>query len=308
MDNSVDWSEVLGDMRDDLPLEEKRSTLINALQADGTNLIYIDVVDRKKDLCQLAVRQNGLALEYVPEQLKTSGLCQLAVQQNGSALQFVPEQLKTQDLCQLAVQQNGSALQFVPEQLKTPGLCQLAVQRNSSAINYVPDKESLKIALNENGMLLENLHLSERCDHDLGKIAVKQNGMALQFVPEGCRSNILCGLAVKENGLALQFVPEEFKTLKLCVIAVAQKGNTALKYVPGKYHPIDLYELVVRRNPEAVLPDRVSLHRSGVGLNKVMPNEMRQEVISYLPPNKRGGSTKRKRRYRRTKNAPFNVK
>ena len=284
MDNSVDWSEVLGDMRDDLPLEEKRSTLINALQADGTNLIYIDVVDRKKDLCQLAVRQNGLALEYVPEQLKTSGLCQLAVQQN------------------------GSALQFVPEQLKTPGLCQLAVQRNSSAINYVPDKESLKIALNENGMLLENLHLSERCDHDLGKIAVKQNGMALQFVPEGCRSNILCGLAVKENGLALQFVPEEFKTLKLCVIAVAQKGNTALKYVPGKYHPIDLYELVVRRNPEAVLPDRVSLHRSGVGLNKVMPNEMRQEVISYLPPNKRGGSTKRKRRYRRTKNAPFNVK
>ena len=39
--------------------------------------------------------------------------------------------------------------------------------------------------------------------------AVKQNGWALQHVPEDKRSKELCFAAVKQNGLAIKYVPED---------------------------------------------------------------------------------------------------
>jgi hypothetical protein len=41
----------------------------------------------------------------------------------------------------------------------------------------------------------------------------------------------ICKIAVQNDGLALQFVPDQFKFIDLCKIAVQSVGD-ALKYVP----------------------------------------------------------------------------
>jgi hypothetical protein len=61
--------------------------------------------------------------------------------------------------------------------------------------------------------------------------AVRQNGLALEFLPLNLVSYEICMEAVKQNGLALEFVPGEMKNPKICMEAVKQNG-LALEFVP----------------------------------------------------------------------------
>jgi regulator of extracellular matrix RemA (YlzA/DUF370 family) len=65
--------------------------------------------------------------------------------------------------------------------------------------------------------------------------AVKNNGMALQFVKN--QTPEICLLAVKENGMALQFVINQ--THEICLSAVKQNGM-ALQFVINQTHEICL--------------------------------------------------------------------
>lgn len=47
----------------------------------------------------------------------------------------------------------------------------------------------------------------------------------------------ICLAAVKQNGIALQYVPEEYINEELCEIAVTNKGN-AIMSVPDKFKTI----------------------------------------------------------------------
>jgi len=64
-------------------------------------------------------------------------------------------------------------------------------------------------------------------------LAVKQNGMALQFVKN--QTNEICLLAVKQNGMALQFVKNQ--TNEICLSAVQQNGM-ALQFVKDKEYKL----------------------------------------------------------------------
>ncbi len=75
--------------------------------------------------------------------------------------------------------------------------------------------EMLKFVCERDGMALK--HSSKKLiTSELCEIAVTQNGLALQYVPDGIVKKEsgdwykkLCEIAVKSNGLALQFVPDE---------------------------------------------------------------------------------------------------
>ncbi|MCC0726694.1 DUF4116 domain-containing protein [Clostridioides sp. ZZV14-6045] len=96
------------------------------------------------------------------------------------------------------------------------------------------DKQTYEMcveALRRDGMLLEHvkfdeLNLTKEQLYNLSLIAVKQNGLALQFVKE--QTPEICIKAVRDDGRALQFVKE--KTEEICIEAVKQNGR-ALKYV-----------------------------------------------------------------------------
>lgn len=57
----------------------------------------------------------------------------------------------------------------------------------------------------------------------LCRSAVKQNGMALQYVKEEFKTYDLCRLAVRQNYFALRYIKEEFKTDELRWLAAEQQ-------------------------------------------------------------------------------------
>jgi hypothetical protein len=65
-------------------------------------------------------------------------------------------------------------------------------------------------------------------------MAVQQNGMNLQFVPDRFITPELCLMAVQQNGMNLQFVPDRFITPELCETAVKQTPN-ALRFVKPEF-------------------------------------------------------------------------
>ena len=109
--------------------------------------------------------------------------------------------------------------------------------------------EQIKIAnkmVKNNSMALRFVP-RELITPELCKLAVEQESRALVFVPEQLKTPELCKIAVKENGTALDFVPEEFKTPKLCRIAV-EDNSQALQYVPEQLRTPELCKIAVSKD------------------------------------------------------------
>lgn len=73
-------------------------------------------------------------------------------------------------------------------------------------------------------------------DYELVLIAVKKNGLALEFASERLKNDFDIALcAVKKNGLALEFVSDELRRNEQIIReAVCSDGNS-LKYVPDEF-------------------------------------------------------------------------
>jgi Domain of unknown function (DUF4116) len=112
-------------------------------------------------------------------------------------------------------------------------------------------------AIEQNGMTLQ--HVPE-ITLDLCRLAVEQNGLALEYVYINNKTPELCRLAVEQNGRALHHVPENYWTPKLCRIAVEQDGR-ALGYVPVNKRTPELYSIAVQQNG-LVLYDVLKEHRT----------------------------------------------
>ncbi|MCR5257648.1 MAG: DUF4116 domain-containing protein, partial [Desulfovibrio sp.] len=61
--------------------------------------------------------------------------------------------------------------------------------------------------------------------------AVREDGRALQFLPEGLRTLDVCLAACQQNGTAMEFVPDRLKTPEFCLEAV-RRDSRALQHVP----------------------------------------------------------------------------
>ncbi len=61
--------------------------------------------------------------------------------------------------------------------------------------------------------------------------AVRQDGFALEWMPDALKTVPLCLGAVRQYGMALKFVPEKLKTEELCRDAVRADRNV-LRFVP----------------------------------------------------------------------------
>ncbi len=80
-----------------------------------------------------------------------------------------------------------------------PDDAKIYVEKNK----YKADKFILKEKMEINQLLEWN-------DPDFCKSAVRQNGMALQFIKPELLTKDICKLAVKQNGFAFQYVKPEF--------------------------------------------------------------------------------------------------
>lgn len=158
-----------------------------------------------------SIRNNGLALKYVPHKYRKEKLCIIAVQNNGLALQYVPDEFKTPVLCNYALINNSLAIQFMSKTIPRKLLHKTLLEINGLTLQYLVSKS---------GNLLINDIKQNNTVEELCKIAVQNNGLALQFVPKMYLCAELCNIAVKKNELAIQFVPYEYLSIDLCKYAL----------------------------------------------------------------------------------------
>jgi len=121
----------------------------------------------------------------------------LLEERKGTTSHFVQKTLKTPELCFSAVQCYGLALKYVPEECKTPEICLAAVQNDEP---YYDDE------LDDDG----------------------ESESPPAFVPEAFKTSALCLAAVERNDMALKYVPEALK--KEIVAAVIQAEAESSTY------------------------------------------------------------------------------
>jgi hypothetical protein len=190
--------------------------------------------------CKLAVQQNGLTLQFVKIKIKEKyeEICELAILSDPYAIQFVKSEdislICFYELCVLAVSKNGYALQYI----KIPAYeeCKL-IGQNVSTPQYIVTV----------GYVFPEFLPEEIC-----KIAVQQNGFALQFMPIENKTYEIYKLAIQQNGFVLQFVSFENQTYEMCKLAIQQNGY-ALKYVSPEYITHELYDLAGKQIESNIL-------------------------------------------------------
>jgi hypothetical protein len=82
------------------------------------------------------------------------------------------------------------------------------------------------------------------------RVAIKENGLALEFVPKELVTKELCHLAVDNDWRALRFVPFEEMGPRICEKAV-KKNGLALEYVPEELRSIDIVRIALTNCEEA---------------------------------------------------------
>ena len=84
--------------------------------------------------------------------------------------------------------------------------------------------------------------------NEIFEIAVKQNGLALQYIHYERQTDKIIEEAVSQNGLALEYVHYDKQTDKIIELAVTNNG-CALEYVQNDKITIKVLELAIKNNP-----------------------------------------------------------
>jgi hypothetical protein len=166
-------------------------------------------------------------------------------------IRYVPEDERTLELCWEAVNAVGTMLEFVPMRLRTFSMCCRAVSNTVSAFAFVPDE----IALREE--FVEFLQQCFRRGARVSMIEVERDYWRkrgnirwdiLRYIPEAERTLEICLECLADDGLALQYVPDGLITEGMCWRAVQCTMDQApFGFVPKRFLSRSLI-LIVREN------------------------------------------------------------
>lgn len=242
-----------------------------AVLTDGLMLEYASKRNFINDqMCLIAVNQNGLAITYANEMTDNDDilikLCEDAVKSNPNALEIIVKtpvvfdrinkyEDKINAIYLSAVKKNGLMLYHIPSSKITKELGE--AKKNCAVIMpkyYAPDNFSKMFSYDaekekqcyimENGL---NIRYSPKLTPELCMLAVKQNGLALQYIPTIIQTKELCEEAVRQNGLALVHVSMGLQSANIRKIAVEQNGLT-IKYVGLANQTAELCKQAITQN------------------------------------------------------------
>lgn len=130
-----------------------------------------------------------------------------AVNKDHTVIKYVPKEFITKELLEMSIDRSRvgdaanyiypDALKYIPIEYRTQSLCLRAVKIHGSNLEFC----QLKTAR-------------------LCKAAVRNNGLAIQFVPDELLNSKLCQDAVENNYQALYYIKDEFKTTEMCLMAL----------------------------------------------------------------------------------------
>eukprot|EP00759_Apiculatamorpha_spiralis_P029870 PhF_6_TR31821/c0_g1_i1/m.47017 len=218
---------------DNIMLREDEAFFLDMCSKNGMFSAFAsEEICRHKEVALTAVSQNGLALEYFPTLNDDEMVVTAAVRQNGLALTYASSNIvfNNERIASLAL--SHAAIQSDIE-----GLVKI-LSKNGMLLSYLPFQESsgstsffrrsspgkhLFAAVRQNGMALQFLTSEFRKDKELVKAAVESSGLALQFADSTLRSDKqIVSMACNQNGFALQYAGLELiadPTLVQTVIA-----------------------------------------------------------------------------------------
>ncbi|KTD06518.1 hypothetical protein Lgra_3295 [Legionella gratiana] len=203
-----------------------------------------------------AVKANGLVLKEVGEKLhhhkRFKELVICAVQQNARAIEYVDTELRNDpDLMYnlWGTSKGGGLTHAMIIQYGGPDV------RNNELFS---DKEFINVAVRQNGLVLEFLPKYQN-DPDIVKIAVQQNGLALKFTT--LRDISIVFPALKQNGLSLRFAGKVFQDDEEAVTLATTSNPKAILFASEKLRNNESFILkLIKKNPR---------------ISKYIPSEMK---------------------------------
>eukprot|EP01088_Endostelium_zonatum_P001163 TRINITY_DN11455_c0_g1_i1.p1 TRINITY_DN11455_c0_g1~~TRINITY_DN11455_c0_g1_i1.p1 ORF type:complete len:441 (-),score=88.61 TRINITY_DN11455_c0_g1_i1:33-1355(-) len=147
----------------------------------------------------------------------------------GESIRVIPPDLITEQIATKVVQQNSNLLNSLPYNIVTNQIIEIAAKtreeeekQNYAKVQLENQKaEQILDALRQGGWPRER--------------EISRNGLLLNRLEVGDRSEKICSIAVVQNGCALEHVPDEVITEEMCKAAVRRSGLAVLKHVPGQW-------------------------------------------------------------------------
>ncbi len=269
-----------------------------ALNNNGCAIKFINKYYEKSELFELAVSNNGLAIEFLIDyDIKNKfDLYKLALKQNGLALQYnytnasfiLSKKNKCEfttnemnELYEIAFNQNSSSIKYIDfNYIRYNDMCRIAVMNNSENIRVIKINDKLTknilneiymIAVKKDGMLLKDMDTN---NYDIVLEAVKQNGLAVQFLQNKVISNnlnvspVVVPLDNPANNLIDDDIIDEITininqylleqedksivsdNMKSIYIEAVKQNEDAILFINKPTH--DLCNIVIKKNPNYI--------------------------------------------------------
>lgn len=255
-----------------LDFEQDYEIFIEAIKNNPESLQYIkydSILDTFSQkylyLVEQALMRDGLTLRFVPRQYKyMDQVINKALEQNVNAYQHINTNIYKEkiDLCKL-VSCNGLLLKYIFAKDITYEILYNAIANNENALVYalqhahIPNfRNIIEMALNKNGLLLENVANVLPIDVDLAHIAINQNPNAIKYCLGYLHKIKGWDYVLEKNGLLLQYI--ENPTLNQVIIAVTNNG-CAIKYAREHKYNEQVYKISLNNGGIAVIRNDISL-------------------------------------------------
>lgn len=217
-------------------LNANKCFMIKAVKQDGLFLQYAseELKNNKKVVIE-AVKQNGFALKFASKTLQNNQkVVLIATKDDGRALQYASDELKANKKVVLqAVRQNGLALQYASYELRNSYQVLFdAINQEVRALKYVSykiKKQFISELKTISKLEIKNIKKSESKIKQLSK-----NGLLLENYPELQNNKEAVLIAVRQNGLALQFASEELKDDYEVVFKAVKEDYTSLRFITNE--------------------------------------------------------------------------
>ena len=275
----------------------------DAIQTDPWFYKFIShkFISEHSELTLIVVSKCGELLKYAPrEHCNNHAFVYAAILNNCDVYEFVPNRLKQVDAILKAKALNNKT-QFIPKEdiyyltelvnmLRTNSVCS-SEEIYSNILSYAHYKNFLsyseqndyyeqivKLFVQYDGLALKHVSITMKNKLNVVLIAVKQNGLALEFAKKlqnnidviftALRQNgfaIQCVsttmskklevvlTAVRQNGLVFSHILEEMKCNSEVIIAALQQNGLTLQFLTDKQKNIQKFVLhAVQQNGEAI--------------------------------------------------------
>lgn len=193
----------------------------------------------------------------VPDEFLTKPIFIASVKYKSDNIRYVPEEFRDHDVCLEAAKTSkfssivDPCIMWIPHKYRTSEVLAECSKHYGTLIHYFDEtlitKEICIIAVEQNGIAIQYVPEKYKTDPLIIMAALYQKGIALQYIHTDLITKPMCIMAINQDGMALKYVPEKYKTYDLCLDAV-KKNPLAIQFVPSDLKKIELCMVAIKNS------------------------------------------------------------